>query len=304
MKFTDCENSGFYLRVALCGPPGSGKSYSALALATELGFDKIGVIDTENRSARRYARSFGKRFQSLELATFSPRDYIEAIRVAEAGGIEVLIIDSLSHAWAGKGGILEQVDASARRERGNSFAGWRTATPEHNRLVEALIQCRMHLIVTMRVKVEWVLEKDEKTGKNVPRKVGMAPVQREGLEYEFDVVGDIDDRHDLVITKSRCPALSDAVISKPGKETAQILRAWVDGAGPIEQAAPAEHEQAIDWLARIAACKDATAMELLIADLEAAASEGKAPHATSPQGKVIATALSRKEAEIGIGGAG
>lgn len=302
MKFTECENSGFYLRVALVGPPGSGKSYSALAVAAELGFEKIGVIDTENRSARRYARSFGKRFQSLELSSFSPRDYIEAIHAAQAAGIEVLIIDSLSHAWAGKGGILEQVDAAARRERGNSFAGWRTATPEHNRLVEALVQCRMHLIITMRAKVEWVLEKDEKTGKNVPRKVGMQPVQREGLEYEFDVVGDIDDRHDLVITKSRCPALSDAVISKPGKEMAQTLRAWVDGAGPVAEEKPAEHERGRDWLVEIAALENATAGEMLIAELEQAVLDGKAPPANSPEGKIIAAALDLRLAKLATGG--
>jgi hypothetical protein len=301
MKFTDCENSGFYLRVALVGPPGSGKSYSALAIATELGFDKIGVIDTENKSARRYAKSFGKRFQSLELATFGPRDYIDALRAAEAAGIEVLIIDSLSHAWMGKGGILEQVDAAAKRAQGNSFAGWRTATPEHNRLVEALIQCRMHLIVTMRVKVEWVVDKDDR-GKSTPRKVGLKPEQREGLEYEFDVVGDLNGEHELMISKSRCPALSDAVILKPGKEMAQALRAWVDGAGPVEQPEPAAHERGRDWLAEITAATDAGALELLLAELEQAAAEGKAPHGTSPQGKVIATALSMKEAQLGIGG--
>lgn len=265
MQFQLCENVGFFLRLGLAGPAGSGKTYTALAIATELGFEKIGVIDTENRSARRYAKSFGRRFHSLELDHFSPRDYIEAIRAAEAAGIEVLIIDSLSHAWMGKGGVLEMVDHSARRQaKGgtpNSFSGWREVTPEHNRLVEALIHAKMHLIVTLRVKTEYVVEEDGR-GKKVPRKVGLAPVQREGLEYEFDVVGDITMEHELLITKSRCSALSDAVIRKPGEEMAKTLREWLDGVDsqgdeaqpPIEGATRIYEEEmrVIDpWLKRI-----------------------------------------------------
>src|SRR5580658_1444657 len=185
MQFALCENTGFFLRMGLIGPSGSGKTFTALKLATELGFERIGIIDTENRSARRYARCFSHRFLSLELNHFSPRDYIAAIHAAEEAGLEVLIIDSLSHAWMGRGGVLEMVDQSARRQsRGgntSSFNGWREVTPEHNRLVEALIQSQLHLIVTMRVKTDYVVEKDEKSGKSAPRKVGLAPVQREGL---------------------------------------------------------------------------------------------------------------------------
>jgi DNA polymerase III delta prime subunit len=247
MHFQLCENTGFFLRLGLVGPSGSGKTYTALALATELGFEKIGVIDTENRSARRYARSFGRRFYTLELDHFSPRDYIEAIRAAEAAGIEILIIDSLSHAWIGRGGVLEMVDVSARRQaRGgtpNSFSGWREVTPEHNRLVDALVHARMHLVVTMRTKTEYVVEKTE-GGKTVPRKVGLAPVQREGLEYEFDIVGDLSTEHELVIGKSRCPTLADRVVARPGAELARELRAWLDGAdGTAQAAAPASAEE-------------------------------------------------------------
>jgi hypothetical protein len=241
MQFSICQNTGFHLRLALLGPPGSGKSFTALRIATELGYDKIGIIDTENKSARRYARSFSKRFLSLELERFSPADYIEAIRAAERAGVEVLCIDSLSHAWMGKGGVLEMVDAAARKQaRGgtpNSFTGWRDVTPEHHKLVEAMVRCQMHLIVTMRTKMEYVLEKDEKTGKMTPRKVGLQPVQRDGLEYEFDVIGDMSIDHDLCITKSRCTPLSDAVINRPGAEMAQTLRDWLDGVEPGDGAA-------------------------------------------------------------------
>lgn len=258
MQFTVCENTGFWLRLALVGPSGSGKTYTALKIATEMGFQKIGILDTENRSARRYARSFSQRFVSLELGQFSPRDYIAGIHAAVDAGVDVLVIDSLSHAWMGKGGVLEMVDQSTRRQsRGaaaSSFNGWREVTPEHNRLVEALVQAPLHLIVTMRVKTDYIVEKDA-NGKSVPRKVGLAPIQRDGLEYEFDVVGDISPEHELCITKSRCPALADAVIAKPGLEVAQTLRQWLDGVEPAP--APVDDTKVLAaWLTAIEkACK-------------------------------------------------
>lgn len=247
MRFVQCENTGFHLRVALIGPAGSGKSYTALRIATELasGDNKAAILDTENRSARRYARDFRRRFLALELQRFAPADYIQAIKDAAAEGVEVLVIDSLSHAWMGKGGVLDMVDQSAKRQArgssGSSFNGWREVTPEHNRLVEALIQAPLHLIVTMRVKTEYVVEKDG-NGKSVPRKVGLAPVQRDGLEYEFDVVGDMTTEHDLVITKTRCSALADQVVNRPGAELVGVLQDWLAGGvrGPAPEPEPAD----------------------------------------------------------------
>jgi len=138
----------------------------------------------------------------------------------------VLIIDSLSHAWTGKDGALELVDKAAARERGNSFAAWRHVTPLHNAMVDAMIGARLHLIVTMRSKVEWVVEKDER-GKSVPRKIGLQPVQRDGLEYEFDVVADMDLDNNFIVSKTRCPALRGKVINLPNEEPAKTLRAWL-----------------------------------------------------------------------------
>lgn len=265
-------------------------SFSALRIATELGYEKIGAIDTENKSLRRYARSFSKRFLSLELTRFSPKDYIEAIRAAEEAGIEVLVIDSLSHAWMGKGGVLELVDQAARRSQGNNFAGWRTVTPEHNRLVEAIVQSQMHLIATMRTKVEYVVEKDEKSGKSTPRKVGMAPIQKEGLEFEFDVVAEMNADHDLIITKSRCHELSDAVINRPGAEIAQKLRSWVDGGGERQQETPMPEESADHWLQRLNAVQSEVDLAQVRADLN------RLPSDRRPKGddaKRVAEAIAR-----------
>lgn len=226
------------LRLALIGPAGTGKTYSALTIATHLVPDaRIAVIDTERGSASKYADLFA--FDVCELERHSPTDYVAAIRSAEAEGYAVIVIDSLSHAWSGRGGALELVDMAAKRSRNpNTFGAWREVTPLHNEMVDAILSVKAHVIVTMRSKTEWVQEQDER-GKTRIRKVGMAPVQRDGLEYEFDVVGDLDQDHNLVVTKTRCATIANALVSRPGQEFAQLLREWLAG-NPRTVAAVAE----------------------------------------------------------------
>lgn len=226
MSFTRATKTAAKLRLGLCGPAGSGKTYSALAIATHLG-DRIAVVDTEHGSASKYSDLFD--FDVAELETFSPERYVEKIAEAENAGYDVLVIDGLSPAWSGKDGALELVDKAAARNRGNSYVGWREVTPLHNGLIDAMLQADLHIIATMRSKTEYVLE-DNGKGQKVPRKIGMAPVQRDGLEYEFDVVGDLDYSHRLVVTKSRCAPLADAVVMKPGADFAGELKAWLAGA--------------------------------------------------------------------------
>jgi len=232
------------LRMALIGPSGSGKTYSALAIASAMApSGKIAVIDTERGSASKYAGLFA--FDVLELDTFAPETYVSAIEAADAAGYDVLIIDSLSHAWFGKDGALEQVDRAAKRSSSqNSFAAWREVTPHHNAMIDAILQCKAHVIVTMRAKTEYVMETNEK-GKSVPRKVGLAPVQRDGLEYEFDVVADMNLDNDLIVSKSRCPAMSGQVVNKPGGNVAKILLAWLTDGAPQPQPEPMTLETAM-----------------------------------------------------------
>lgn len=228
--FKKAVKSESKLRLALIGPSGSGKTFTALTFARTLAKKRIAVIDTERGSAAKYADLFD--FDALELERHAPSDYCAAIESCVAGGEhDVLIIDSLSHAWMGKDGALEQVDKEAARSVSkNSFSAWRTVTPMHNRLVDALVSPPMHVIATMRSKAEWVVEKDEKTGKSVPRKIGTAAVQRDGLEYEFDVVADMDhERNLMVVSKSRCPDLAGQAIEKPGAEVAELLQRWLAG---------------------------------------------------------------------------
>lgn len=234
ITFTKASKKRARLRMALMGPPGSGKTFTALKVATEMG-GRIVVIDTERGSASKYADMFA--FDVHEPEDFGPLRYVEYIEAAEKAGYDHIIIDSLSHAWTGKGGALELVDNAAKRMKsGNSFMAWRDITPQHNALVDAMMRCKAHLIVTVRVKVEWVVE--EVNGKKVPRKVGLAPVQREGLEYEFDVVGDMDDST-LTVTKTRCKPLNKAVVPEPGDKFAQTIKAWLtDGVEPPPPVAP------------------------------------------------------------------
>lgn len=228
MEFRRANKGSARLRLALIGPAGSGKTYSALSIACGLAGDQpVAVIDTERGSASKYADLFA--FDVLELESFHPQRYIDAVAAAEDAGYGVLVIDSLSHAWMGRDGALELVDKAAKRNpNGNSFGAWREVTPLHNALVDALIGSRCHVIVTIRAKTDYVQEKDDR-GRTQIRKVGLAPVQRDGLEYEFDVVADMTQENDLIVSKTRCPQLSGAVVHHPGTDVAGTLRTWLSG---------------------------------------------------------------------------
>ena len=221
-----------FLRLAFMGPAGSGKTYTSLLIAKHLGAKKIAVIDSERGSAKLYSHLVD--FDVCELESFAAERYIDAIVFAERAGYDTIIIDSLSHAWAGKDGILEYKDkrTDASRSKDSFGAGWRDATPLHNKLVDTILAFKGHVICTLRTKTEYVIE-DNGNGRKTPRKLGLAPIQRDGVEYEFTVVGDFVESNKLAITKTRCEALHDAVITKPGREMAETLLAWLRSAMPV-----------------------------------------------------------------------
>ena len=224
MAFVKATKAQSKLRLALIGPAGSGKTFSALSIAKGLG-KRVALLCSEHGSAAKYADRFD--FDIVVPTTFAPSVYVQAIRDAEDGAYDVIILDGLSAAWSGRGGLLEQVDQTAKRGGSGSFGAWRDATPQHHNLIDAILSAKVHVIATMRTKMEHVQERDEKTGKTVVRKVGMQPVQRDGLEYEFDVVGDMNQEHELIVSKSRCPEVTDAIIPRPGAELGSALRAWL-----------------------------------------------------------------------------
>jgi hypothetical protein len=220
------------LRLALIGPSGSGKTMSALKLAFGIG-GKTGIIDTENGSADLYASLGDYDVITLE-KPYTVGKYREAITAFENGGYDTIIVDSLSHAWAGAGGLLDKQGQIANRPGTNSYAAWREVTPDHNALVEALLSSRCHIIVTMRVKTEYVLETNER-GKQVPRKVGLAPVQRDGVEYEFTVVMDIDIDHKAAASKDRTTLFDgwrDTIAEGTGRQLLQWLESGTDEPAP------------------------------------------------------------------------
>ena len=226
------------LRVSIFGPSGSGKTYTALLLGAALG-GPVALIDTERGSASKYAGDVAD-FDALELTSYEPAKYIRAIGEAAKERYPVLVIDSLSHAWSGKGGILEQKDA-----KGGRFDAWKELTPQQTDLLEAILAYPGHVIVTMRSKTEYVIDQVEnRAGKLVstPRKVGLAPVQRQDLEYEFDVVLRLDADNVAHVEKTRCSALAGLSIRHPGAPLADLLTAWLsDGAPPVApRQAPAQ----------------------------------------------------------------
>jgi hypothetical protein len=223
MEFKKATKINRKLRLALTGPTGAGKTYSALAIASGLS-DKVALIDTEHESSTNYADDFD--FSVLVLKHFSPQNYIEALKEA-ADKFEVVVIDSLSHAWNGKGGALEMVDQVAARNKGNTFSSWREVTPWQNRLIDAIVSAPFHVIATMRSKMESQMILNPENNRTEIKKLGMAPIQRDGVEYEFDIVGEIDAQHRLIFTKSRIKSFADRLIENPGADIGKEILAWL-----------------------------------------------------------------------------
>jgi hypothetical protein len=213
--FTKATKEKIKVRLALSGTSGSGKTYSALAIASHLA-TPVALIDTERGSSKKYADKFD--FDVCELNDFHPSRYIEAIQTAEQAGYGTIIVDSLSHSW------YWELDAAASQR--NSFTGWKNVRPLERKLIDAIIGCRAHVIATMRTKTEWIVEKNEQ-GKAEPRKIGTTPVQTSSIEYEFDLAGEINQQHILTVTKSRCSELTDKTFLNPGREMAVTLNEWI-----------------------------------------------------------------------------
>ena len=244
LAFKKAEKRGIYARIALDGVTGGGKTYTAIQIARGLQqAGRIALIDTEHSSAERYAPKPGEQadpenhtfdFDHMNLATHHPDTYIEALSLVDPKVYDVVIVDSLSHAWAGRDGALEQVDkAAARSQSNNKFTAWRDVTPMHNRLVDALLSVNAHLIVTMRSKMAYELVENDK-GKKEPKRLGLAPVQREGIEYELDIVGDMNEEGTLVISKTRAAFLSGGVFKRPGPALGRQILDWCGAVDPSD----------------------------------------------------------------------
>ncbi len=223
-------------RVALIGPAGAGKSrtmlYAAKQLAGRQG--KIAAIDTEHGSLEKEADLFD--FDICKLTSFSAQNFLAALKDAEAAGYAVFCCDSLSHFWMGKGGALEFVDDRRARHK-DQMGGWKDFRPHERAMVDAMLASPCHVLVTMRTKTAY----DEVTGEDGKKKrvkVGLAPVQREGLEYEFDLVGYMDEDHNLVVDKTRCSWYAGKTLRLPNETAFAPFAEWLHGAPAGPQAAP------------------------------------------------------------------
>lgn len=235
-------------RVLNFGPSGCGKTFTGLLVVSawaellkgKARKEKPVVIDSENRTAAKYAKRFN--FDAIYLrAPFSPDHYIAALRVAAAQGYGVCLIDSISHEWMGEGGVQEIVDEATARMGGNKWGGWAVGTPAHNRFLEAILSSPMHIFATARAKTEWI----QQDGK--PKKIGLAPVQREGIDYEFDIVLRQDLDHSVVVEKSRAEFLEvQSMIQLPDVDLANAMMQWLQlgepPAEPTPEPAKVEHQ--------------------------------------------------------------
>lgn len=198
MQIRKAERRKAKLRLALCGVSGSGKTYSALKIAKGMS-GKTVVIDTENGSADLYCQLHDYDVLTLN-APFTIERYIEAIKMCEKAGYDIIIIDSYSHAWAGPGGILDEKNGVRNK---NDFAAWATVMPKHERLIQKIIQSNAHIIACMRSKAKYEIVMNN-NNKMTPVKIGLAPIQREGTDHEFTIVLDIDkDTHMYYASKDR-----------------------------------------------------------------------------------------------------
>jgi hypothetical protein len=237
LQIRRAERKAKKLKAALVGVSGAGKTWTALELAAGLtNGGRTLVIDTERSSSTLYADHFD--FDVMDLPDTNVQTYLGALDAATQQGYEVVVIDSLSHAWEY---LLEEVDNIQKRDRRfNSFTAWSEVTPIYRQLVQKVVSVPAHVIATMRAKSDYVMEEYvTASGKTATRpvKVGLAPVFRQGGEYEFDVAANLDLSHTLVVEKTRIDFLADQVIKRPGREVGRKVREWIDSAKAEDSAA-------------------------------------------------------------------
>jgi hypothetical protein len=224
--FKKAEKSKSLLRAAIFGPSGSGKTFTALSIATgmaEILKSRIAFVDTERGSASKYADRFD--FDVVDLLDPKIENYTQMFKDAEAAGYKVLVIDSLSHGWQQ---LLDEIETLAKAKYGgNSFRAWGEGTPKQRDFIDALLAFNGHVIGTMRSKMDYLITQDER-GKQKIQRVGLAPEQGKGIEYEFDLLLELNPEHFANVLKDRTGRFQDKLIEKPGVDFGKQLIAWLN----------------------------------------------------------------------------
>lgn len=288
MAFAKAVRKKSKLRLGITGPSGSGKTLGALLIAKGLG-GKIALIDTEKGSASLYADDprYEVEFDTMDLdPPYTPEHFIKAMKEAEQGGYDTLIIDSVTHEWSGVGGCLELVDEIARaRYKGNSWSAWNDVTPRHRAFIDAILRSSLHIIITMRSKTETA--QVEENGRKKVVKLGMKAEQRDGFEYELTAILDIQHESNYALpSKDRTGLFTGRDPFKITEATGTMLREWLEsGAEPVKEVLSeqqiADHKAAIEAAADMAALKTAyataykAATAIKDADAEAAFTQAK-----------------------------
>lgn len=241
IAFKKAERSKVKLKIGISGPSGSGKTYSALRLASGMG-KKIAVLDSEKGSASLYSDRFN--FDVIEInPPYSVEKYLHVIELAAKEKYDVLIIDSVSHAWAGEGGLLNEKEKMDQRG-GNSFANWAKMTPKQEKFISGIVHSDIHIICTMRSKQDY--SQDKENGKIKIQKVGLAPVQREGFEYEMTTVFDVAMNHECETSKDRTGLFVDKIFQITEK-TGEAFISWLSKCErEVVSIAPLETQKVID----------------------------------------------------------
>jgi len=261
------------LKLGMSAPSGGGKTLGALLIAYGLMkekypdipddeiWSKIAIIDSENGSGELYV---GKEIANITIgeynavtltAPFEADKYTDAVKMCYDAEMEVAIIDSTTHLWAGQGGLLEQ-HGNVTKRTGNSYAAWRDVTPQHNRFVDAMLQTDMHIIATMRSKTDYVQEKDQSTGKTTVRKIGLNPVQKDGMEYEFTIFLEIDAEHNAFGSKDRTGIVDQkyfVITPDNGREIMRWLESGTDDAIKVISTMVTDKEKEADEIKKVKA---------------------------------------------------
>lgn len=227
MQLRVSERKKAKIKMALQAPSGAGKTMSALLLAQGLSgndFSKVVVIDTENGSADLYSHLGNYNVLPIS-APHTPEKYIEAIEVCENANMEVIIIDSISHCWE----TLLNFHSSLA---GNSFTNWAKVTPRHKAFIDKILNSNTHIVATMRVKQDYVL--NQKDGKFIPEKIGLKAIQRDGVDYEFTIVFDIDSKHFATASKDRTNLFSNKPEFIINSATGKRILNWCNSTMTIE----------------------------------------------------------------------
>lgn len=232
MALRKAERKKSKIRLGLSAVSGGGKTYSAILIAKGLAggdLSKVAIIDTENGSADLYSHLGDYNVLQLS-APFNPEKYISAIKECETAGMQVIIIDSITHEWDGKGGCLEIVDSL-----GGKYQDWAKVTPRHQAFIDAILQCSCHIVTTVRRKQDYEMTKDN-NGKIKVEKAGLKEVTREGFEYELTANLEIDIRHNATASKDRTGLFAGKPAFIPGEQTGEMILEWCEsGTDPAEE---------------------------------------------------------------------